>query len=202
MVISLMKHARRNLVAYLALLFALTGTAYAAGSTLLPANSVGTRQVVDHSLLKRDFKAGQLPRGKRGPAGHVGARGSAGPTGPAGPEGPKGAPGAPGAPGRVDLSYPETAVPVAAGASDTEAAVCPTGTVATGGGATTDSTDPAVDITESDWGFSAVGAPPDLWFATVHNGSTAALTFIVDAICVKATSVTLSPTAAAKPQRG
>jgi hypothetical protein len=32
-----------------------------ASSALLPANSVGTKQVINHSLLKKDFKAGQLP---------------------------------------------------------------------------------------------------------------------------------------------
>jgi hypothetical protein len=44
---SVSHHLRRNLVAYLALLFALTGTSYAAATTLLPANSVGTRQVIN-----------------------------------------------------------------------------------------------------------------------------------------------------------
>jgi len=63
------RHLRRNLVAYLALLVALSGTGYAATTTLLPKNSVGSAQVINGSLLKRDFKAGQLPRGPRGPRG-------------------------------------------------------------------------------------------------------------------------------------
>ncbi|MFZ1880590.1 MAG: hypothetical protein WAU41_10525, partial [Gaiellaceae bacterium] len=60
----------------MALLVALGGTAYAAG--VLPAGSVGTVQlrhdavvsskVKDASLLGRDFKPVQLPRGARGPA--------------------------------------------------------------------------------------------------------------------------------------
>jgi hypothetical protein len=66
------RHLRRNLVAYLALFVALSSTSYAASSALLPANSVGTKQVINHSLLKKDFKAGQLPRGRRGPAGPLG----------------------------------------------------------------------------------------------------------------------------------
>jgi hypothetical protein len=70
-------------VASLALLVALGGTGYAA-SQALPRNSVTTVQVKDHSLLARDFKAGQIPRGPAGPAG---AQGPAGPTGPAGPAG-------------------------------------------------------------------------------------------------------------------
>jgi hypothetical protein len=43
-------------VACLALALSLGGTAYAV--TRLPANSVGTRQVIDNSLLRRDFHAG------------------------------------------------------------------------------------------------------------------------------------------------
>jgi Collagen triple helix repeat (20 copies) len=87
------RHLRRNLVAYVALLFALGGTSYAAATTLLPPNSVGTRQVINGSLLKKDFKAGQLPRGARGRRGPVGAAGSTGPAGPAGPAGSAGAQG-------------------------------------------------------------------------------------------------------------
>jgi len=70
-------------VASLALLIALGGTGYAA-SQALPRNSVTTVQVKDHSLLARDFKAGQIPRGPAGPAG---AQGPAGPQGAAGPAG-------------------------------------------------------------------------------------------------------------------
>jgi hypothetical protein len=49
-------------VAMLALLAALAGTGYATGFKL-PANSVTTREVKNGSLLRIDFKAGQLPRG-------------------------------------------------------------------------------------------------------------------------------------------
>jgi hypothetical protein len=93
---SLAAHIRRNAVGYAALFIALGGTGYAATTALLPANSVGTRQVVDHSLLKADFKAGQLPRGPRGAAGVRGAKGdpgAAGPRGATGPQGPAGAAG-------------------------------------------------------------------------------------------------------------
>jgi hypothetical protein len=54
-------------IAMIALLVALGGTGYAA--IVLPANSVGTAQVIDGSLLTKDFKAGQIPAGKPGPAG-------------------------------------------------------------------------------------------------------------------------------------
>jgi hypothetical protein len=85
-------HLRRHSVGYLALLVATAGTSYAA--VTLPPNSVGTRQVINHSLLKVDFKTGQLPAGARGPQG---------PPGAAGPQGPAGATGAPGTPAVVNV---------------------------------------------------------------------------------------------------
>jgi hypothetical protein len=85
-------------ISCLALLVALSGTGYAA--LKLPANSVGNLQlrnnsvnsdkVRNHSLLRADFAAGQIPIGPPGPAG------LAGDPGPQGPPGPKGDPGAPG----------------------------------------------------------------------------------------------------------
>ena len=64
-------------VACLALAVALGGTGYAA--IVLPANSVGTKQlrngavvaakVKAHSLVARNFKGGQLPAGPPGPKG-------------------------------------------------------------------------------------------------------------------------------------
>jgi hypothetical protein len=87
----LLAFARRHAVALLALFVALGGTSYAAAK--LPRNSVTSATVKDRSLLARDFKRGQLPRGARGPAGPAGAAGAAGAPGPTGPAGPKGDPG-------------------------------------------------------------------------------------------------------------
>ena len=92
-------------VACTALVFALTGTGYAAG--VLGPNSVSTKQlkknavistkVKNRSLLAVDFKAGQLPRGAQGPQG---ARpGAQGPQGAPGTPGANGAPGGQGPPG-------------------------------------------------------------------------------------------------------
>jgi hypothetical protein len=67
----------------LALLLALGGTSVAAIQAL-PRNSVTSVQVKDFSLLAKDFKRGQIPRG---PAGSPGPAGPAGPQGPAGPAG-------------------------------------------------------------------------------------------------------------------
>jgi len=83
-------------VACVALLAALAGSGVAAVRALAPANSVGTNQVINGSLRKADFAAGQLPKGPRGLRG---LRGLTGPVGPAGPAGPAGAAGAAGAAG-------------------------------------------------------------------------------------------------------
>ncbi len=53
-------------ISMIALLVALGGTSVAAVSKLLPANSVGTAQVVDGSLLVKDIKSGQLSPGTLG----------------------------------------------------------------------------------------------------------------------------------------
>jgi hypothetical protein len=66
-------------VACLALAVALSGTAYAV--TRLPANSVGTKQVINHSLQRVDFKRGTLLRGPAGARGLQGPKGATGPQG-------------------------------------------------------------------------------------------------------------------------
>jgi hypothetical protein len=90
-------YLRRHYIGLLALCVVLTGTAYAA---TLPKDSVGTRQLRDgavsaakikrnavsspkvrnRSLLAKDFKAGQVPRGPRGPKGAKGDPGDPGAT--------------------------------------------------------------------------------------------------------------------------
>jgi hypothetical protein len=85
-------------VALVALFVALGGGAYAAlqlpkgsvGTSQLKKNAVVSSKVKNGSLLKRDFKAGQLqrgPKGDQGPAGPRGERGLAGPRGEQGPAG-------------------------------------------------------------------------------------------------------------------
>ncbi len=106
-------------IALLALVIAIAGAGYAV--VALPRNSVGTPQiknaavnsakVKDKSLLARDFKPGQLPRGAQGdegppgPVGATGPTGAQGPAGPAGPAGPQGATGAAGATGAIGPSW-------------------------------------------------------------------------------------------------
>lgn len=85
--LSRLRPSPSTVIAMIALAVALGGTGYAA--IVLPANSVGTKQlkasavtsvkVKDGTLRVTDFKAGQIPAG---PAGAAGPAGPAGPTGP------------------------------------------------------------------------------------------------------------------------
>ncbi len=82
-----------NVTASLALFMTFGGIGWAA--TQLPANSVGTPQlkanavtagkVKNGTLLRQDFKSGQIPAGPRGATGPAGPQGAAGAQGPPGP---------------------------------------------------------------------------------------------------------------------
>jgi hypothetical protein len=198
MLSSASRHLRRNLVAYVALLFAFSGTSYAATTALLPANSVGTRQVINGSLLKKDFKSGQLPRGARGPRGFAGAGGA---TGPAGAAGPAGAQGVQGPAGPVSLTYvfsADTALPN--GTQQDAFADCPAGMVVTGGGGFSASTSTAVTIKSSAIG-TTTGDAPDEWGVTMNNTSGSDTTFNAEAICTTPTSVVFGSASAASLMR-
>ena len=113
-----------TVIACLALAFALGGTGYAAGSALLPRNSVGSKQVINHSIAKIDLKA-PLPRGPRG---FTGARGLQGPAGPQGSAGITQITTVDG-PATAQCAYPGGECQIA-----TSSAVCPTGFKVVGGG--------------------------------------------------------------------
>lgn len=79
-------------ISCIALSIALTGVSYAAvviprnsvGTLQLKANAVNSTKVANGTLLRADFKPGQIPAGARGPAGAAGPAGPAGPAGAAG----------------------------------------------------------------------------------------------------------------------
>lgn len=88
MILRLGRHVRHHFVGYLALFFALGGTAAAAtiaansvGSRQLKANAVTSSKVKNRSLTSSDFRSGTL---KAGPKGDTGAAGPAGPAGASG----------------------------------------------------------------------------------------------------------------------
>jgi hypothetical protein len=94
-----------NVVATLALFFALAGGAWAA--TQLPKESVGSTQLAKGAVTpaklsaqaKKGFTGGAGPQGALGPRGSEGQRGENGSAGATGPQGIRGAIGANGAPG-------------------------------------------------------------------------------------------------------
>jgi len=85
------RYLARHHLGLLGVFLALGGTSYAAFS--LPANSITTREVKNHSLLRKDFAHGQARRGKRGAPGLTGLTGEQGPTGAKGLSGARGASG-------------------------------------------------------------------------------------------------------------
>ncbi len=114
-----------NVMSTLAVTIALGGTSYAA--ITLPRNSVGEKQlrkdavttakVRNGTLLKNDFKPGQIvgapgpagPQGSPGPAGAKGEAGAPGPKGDTGATGAKGDTGATGAKGDTGATGPKGA---------------------------------------------------------------------------------------------
>lgn len=136
-------HTRLNLVAYLALFTALTGTSYAA--VMLPRNSVGPAQIRAGavtsskvrvgSLLAKDFKAGQLHKAAHGTPGQTGPAGPAGAPGQIGAQGqtgPAGATGSAGATTALTRTATEPNIPVGSAAALN--VPCKPGERATGGG--------------------------------------------------------------------
>ena len=120
-------------VALLALLTALSGTAVAA-STLVPRNSVGSAQIINHSVKKVDLGT-PLPRGARGPQGPQGAQG---------PQGPQGVQGAVGIATVGSAAGPAGAMCANGGGGCQVAnstATCPAGSVVVGGGYVSSSID-------------------------------------------------------------
>lgn len=98
----------------------------------LAANAVTAAQVKNGSLLKEDFKSGQLP------------------AGPPGPQGPRGVPGPKGAPGVSGLQRVDAATSSSSANSKAVVATCPSGKRVVGGGAqVTGSGSNKVSITQS-----------------------------------------------------
>jgi Collagen triple helix repeat (20 copies) len=89
-----------NVVATLALVFAMSGGALAAGHYLLTSTSQVSPKVLK-ALKGQSGKTGPAgAQGAQGPQSAQGAHGEPGAVGPAGPQGPQGEPGAPGAAGK------------------------------------------------------------------------------------------------------
>jgi hypothetical protein len=180
-----------NVVATLALFLALGGTSYAVaqlGSGDIRDNSIRSRDVRDNSLgsgdihnrslLRRDFKRGQVPKGRRGKAGPRGSRGLRGKTGKTGRTGKTGAAG-------VSASTVVSKDSASDSNDKSATAQCPSGRRALGGGASLKS-GPATNIA---LGSSAPsGNPASGWRASgleVNGGTLEPWQLTVYAVCAK-----------------
>jgi hypothetical protein len=165
-----------TVIACVALAVSLGGTGYAARNALLPANSVGSKQVIDHSIGKVDLKA-PLPRGRRGPQG---IQGVPGPSGPAGVFTAANVANSPAGPVVHLCAFDGGAC--AMGESDAQ---CPAGKVAIGGAWAGDVPDPPVAATvEASFPIYPAGAAsPNGWGVKMVNNDTGTLSFHTSAIC-------------------
>ena len=170
-------YLRRHHVGLPALFLALSGTAYAAS---LPRNSVGNSQlrrnavtsakVRDESLLRRDFRSGQLPAGPRGL------------RGPAGPRGPIGSRGAAGRNAVTSMTVRDgTPVAVAPATKAAATVTCPAGEVVVSGGGL--SAGGNAVLTDSFATGSSATAPPTGWEVHYRNDQVAADTVTARAVC-------------------
>ena len=150
-------------IAFVALMVALGGVAWA--QTQLPPDSVGrihiregsvgTKQVRDNSLRRKDFAPGQIPRGPRGRRGAPGATNVA----------------------QVRQSGPEV-VPGQIGEVSVE---CPPGSRLTGGGGGFAGPPTTNDrLAES---IPVGDGPPQKWRITLYNGGERPRTPVAYAIC-------------------
>src|SRR5256884_7015995 len=76
-------HLRRNLVAYIALFFALGGTSFAAATTFINGSKIKPHTIAKIRLTNQAIRQLKGNRGPRGLKGAQGPTGSRGPTGPA-----------------------------------------------------------------------------------------------------------------------
>jgi hypothetical protein len=188
------------IVAIVALVVATAGTATAAslisGSRIrnrsiagrkLKRGAVTTREVRNHSLLARDFRAGQLPRGPRGFTGATGPRGPAGPAGPAGQNGINGF-------GRIAYGQDVESLPTGTTPDNPvfADAQCPAGLVATGGDTVITDIDGSVVPDNPVAGLqvtSSFQSGVDLWSGSAFNTSGTDLFVVADVICANANQV-------------
>ncbi len=182
---------------------------FAVAAALAP-NSVTSKHVKDRSLLAKDFKPSQVPRGPTGPVGPpgseqgptgptgatgpAGSQGATGAVGPVGPQGQKGLRGATGPKGATGPRGPATVVerslpnqPVPANSARSATVTCHPGEKTTGGGALTQGDDGAMYFSESHAGGDANNANAVAWKVRVRNTGSDDRSFIPVVYCVPIT---------------
>jgi hypothetical protein len=166
-------------LAIVALFVALGGSSYAAvslpkasvGAPQIKQSAVNSKKVQDGSLLAKDFKRGQLPKGAQGPAG---------PQGPQGPQGQQGQQGVPGMSGYQIVNGPNLSLDP--GDTRIVSIACPAGKLAVGGGYESGN---SIDITLNRTGPTDGGSS---WAVRVTNESAGRKTVNAQAVCVNVAS--------------
>ena len=187
-----------NTAATLALFTSLGGVSWAAvtlpkgsvGSQQLQANAVSTRNVRDGSLLSRDFKRGELPRGQAGLTGATGRPGPQGAQGSRGPQGAAGPKGDPGAPGATNVAVRTTTAVVPAGGRALLQVLCGTGERALSGGVELGSNATPSELQQSfpvgDNGSQlADGGTPTGWESLLKNTDISQTSATAYAVCAR-----------------
>ena len=187
-----------NTAATLALFTSLGGVSWAAvtlpkgsvGSQQLQANAVSTRNVRDGSLLSRDFKRGELPRGQAGLTGATGRPGPQGAQGSRGPQGAAGPKGDPGAPGATNVAVRTTTAVVPAGGRALLQVLCGTGERALSGGVELGSNATPSELQQSfpvgDNGSElADGGTPTGWESLLKNTDISQTSATAYAVCAR-----------------
>jgi hypothetical protein len=179
-------------ISVIALFVALGGSSYAAlkiSSKNVVNNSLTTSDIKNRSLLKKDFRSGQLPRGAQG------VQGAQGPSGRAGRD------------GFGTLAYPGSGVELLSTETTQDGfkTVCPVGTYPTGGDAYAFTNDANEDLVThevvKEQGFSIdTNDRPDGWYAVYKNDTGSDIVVIADAICANA-SPPPAPISATKAAR-
>jgi hypothetical protein len=172
------------LIALAAVVLASAGSATAARlitGKQIKNGSIASADVRDGSLVRGDFKAGQVPAGPRGA------------QGPQGPRGATGARGANGTNGFGLLRYPSVKQTFADGDANMVQVECPAGTYAVGGAAW--AADTATLVTDHPEVITSSGllyTDADIgagWFANVSNVNSGSVDVTVELVCANAAQV-------------
>jgi collagen triple helix repeat protein len=184
MIVQASNHVRRHLVGYVALLFALSGTSYAA-ATLINGSQIKPHTIPKNRLTNSAIASLKGSRGPQGPAGPAGATGPAGPAGPPGAAGAPGPPGPAGVSGWQHVSAPTVAVPTG-GADVSALAECPAGKQAISGSWFTSGSAGGAKIRTESSAYSIADDGNFAWTVVVANDGTGDGTLHVSVICAYA----------------
>lgn len=198
-----------TVIAVLALVFAITGGAIASAGHGLggtarahhkktPSDAAADKaQIAAYFNSHRSALVGppgpvgpRGPQGLQGDTGAAGEKGETGAIGPTGPTGPRGATGTTGPTGPAGPSGATNAVEetasgsISANSDGSTSVSCPTGDLATGGGAADFGVSGAWIYQSVPTPAGGTGTPPTGWVVYFHNPTAAAIRVVTYVVCV------------------